>query len=170
MFGFLQHLQFSHNSLHYILSLWQRLVASMPYVKSSQPSHLDTYAPEVSRAMIASHLDMVSHVINDGAEDPIEDLGLLQQQLDQFAIIVRCEYEKNCAFMVQLFDRSARLYDDLLRKQGGAENDLLVEEGITLPSLIYFISSHSEFAFRASCMDGLFYRRGGEWTYRVYCV
>ncbi|XP_055337456.1 exportin-7-like isoform X2 [Paramacrobiotus metropolitanus] len=136
----IQHLQFSHNSLHYILSLWQRLVASMPYVKSSQPSHLDTYAPEVSRAMIVAHLDMVTHVINDGFEDPIEDIGLLQQQLDQFAIIVRCEYEKNCSFMVQLFDRSARLYDDLLRKQGGAENELLVEEE-RLAWLVYFIGA-----------------------------
>ncbi|OQV16693.1 Exportin-7 [Hypsibius exemplaris] len=136
----LQQLQFSHNSLHYILSLWQRLVASMPYVKSSQPHHLDTYAPEVSRAMIMAHLQMVSRVINDGMEDPIDDLGLLQQQLDQFAIIVRCEYEANCTFIVQLFERSARLYDDLLKKAGSAEKDVLIEEE-RLAWLVYFIGA-----------------------------
>ncbi|GAU92882.1 hypothetical protein RvY_04905-2 [Ramazzottius varieornatus] len=136
----IQHLQFSHNSLHYILSLWQRLVASMPYVKSAQPHHLDTHAPEVSRSMVMSHLDMVAHVINEGVEDPIDDLGLLHQQLDQFAIIVRCEYESNCTVIVQLFERSARVYDDLLKKQGSAEKDILIEEE-RLAWLVYFIGA-----------------------------
>ena len=39
--------QFAPNSLHYLLSLWQRMVASMPYVKNTEPHLLETYAPEV---------------------------------------------------------------------------------------------------------------------------
>ena len=114
----------------------------MPYVKSAQPHHLDTYAPEVSRSMVMSHLDMVAHVINEGVEDPIDDLGLLHQQLDQFAIIVRCEYESNCTVIVQLFERSARVYDDLLKKQGSAEKDILIEEGRLTKVLCAIIILH----------------------------
>ena len=40
--------QFAPNSLHYLLSLWQRMVASMPYVKNTEPHLLETYAPEVT--------------------------------------------------------------------------------------------------------------------------
>ena len=39
--------QFSSNSIHYLLSLWQRLVASVQYFRSSDPHMLQTYAPEV---------------------------------------------------------------------------------------------------------------------------
>lgn len=39
--------QFAPNSLHYLLSLWQRMVASMPYVKNTEPHLLESYVPEV---------------------------------------------------------------------------------------------------------------------------
>jgi exportin-7 len=29
--------QFAPNSIHYLLSLWQRMVASVPYVKATEP-------------------------------------------------------------------------------------------------------------------------------------
>ena len=49
--------QFAPNSLHYLLSLWQRMVASMPYVKNTEPHLLETYAPEVS----LSHSAALAH-------------------------------------------------------------------------------------------------------------
>jgi len=44
--------QFAPNSLHYLLSLWQRMVASMPYVKNTEPHLLETYAPEVTQLQL----------------------------------------------------------------------------------------------------------------------
>lgn len=41
----------------------------------------------------------------DGLEDPLDDLGMVQQQLEQLSVIERCEYEKTCALLVQLFDQ-----------------------------------------------------------------
>ncbi|VDD76701.1 unnamed protein product [Mesocestoides corti] len=46
----------SCNSLHYLLVLWQRLVASVPYVRTSEPYLIDTYAPQVARAFVESRL------------------------------------------------------------------------------------------------------------------
>lgn len=36
--------------------LWQRLVASIPYARTSQPCLIGTYAPQVTRAYIESRL------------------------------------------------------------------------------------------------------------------
>ena len=106
----LQMWQFAPNSIHYLLSLWQRMVASVPYVKASEPHLLETYTPEVTRAYITSRLDSVTDVVRNGLEDPFEDIGMVQQQLDQLSTIARCEYEKTCALIVQLFDQSAQTY------------------------------------------------------------
>ena len=50
----LQMWQFAPNSIHYLLSLWQRMVASVPYVKATEPHLLETYTPEVTQAYITS--------------------------------------------------------------------------------------------------------------------
>ncbi|KAF4019387.1 hypothetical protein G4228_011181, partial [Cervus hanglu yarkandensis] len=58
----LQHWEFAPNSVHYLLSLWQRLAASVPYVKATEPHMLETYTPEVTKAYITSRLESV-HII-----------------------------------------------------------------------------------------------------------
>ena len=85
----LQMWQFAPNSIHYLLSLWQRMVASVPYVKATEPHLLETYTPEVTQAYIRSRLESVSVVISDGLEDPLEDVGMVTQQLDQISVIGR---------------------------------------------------------------------------------
>merc|ERR1719509_532342 len=72
----LQMWQFAPNSIHYLLSLWQRMVASVPYVKATEPHLLETYTPEVTQAYITSRLDSVAVVVRDGLEDPLDDLGM----------------------------------------------------------------------------------------------
>lgn len=58
----LQVWQFPANSMHYLLGLWQRMVAPVPYVKASEPHLLETYTPEVNKAYIMSRLDLVAVV------------------------------------------------------------------------------------------------------------
>lgn len=65
----------------------------------------------------------------DGLEDPLEDTGLVQQQLDQLSTIGRCEYEKTCALLVQLFDQSAQTYQELLQSASASPMDIAVQEG-----------------------------------------
>ncbi|KAJ8703972.1 hypothetical protein PYW07_013266 [Mythimna separata] len=106
----LQMWQFAPNSVHYLLSLWQRMVASVPYVKASEPHLLETYAPGVTAAYIGSRLDSVSCVLRDGLEDPLDDVGTVQQQLEQLSVVGRCEYGKTCQLLVAHFDRAAAAY------------------------------------------------------------
>ena len=85
----------------------------MPYVKATEPHLLETYTPEVTQAYIRSRLESVAVVISDGKcdftkfslnlrfslisrnfpilglEDPLEDVGMVTQQLDQISVIGR---------------------------------------------------------------------------------
>lgn len=65
-------------------------------------------------------------------EDPLDDTGLVQQQLDQLSTIGRCEYEKTCALLVQLFDQSAQTYQELLQSATAIPVDVAVQEGVYL--------------------------------------
>ncbi|OXB75098.1 UNVERIFIED_CONTAM: hypothetical protein H355_015459, partial [Colinus virginianus] len=136
----LQHWEFAPNSVHYLLSLWQRLAASVPYVKATEPHMLETYTPEVTKAYITSRLESVHIILRDGLEDPLEDSGLVQQQLDQLSTIGRCEYEKTCALLVQLFDQSAQSYQELLQSATASPMDVAVQEG-RLTWLVYIIGA-----------------------------
>lgn len=135
----LQMWSFAPNSIHYLLSLWQRMVASVPYVKSSEPHLLETYTPEITRAYITSRLDSVTAVVREGLEDPFEDIVMVQQQLDQLATIARCEYENTCSLIVQLFDQSAQSYQELLNRQNIGQ-ELAIQEG-RLTWLVYIIGA-----------------------------
>uniref|UniRef100_A0A7N6BQD9 Importin N-terminal domain-containing protein n=1 Tax=Anabas testudineus TaxID=64144 RepID=A0A7N6BQD9_ANATE len=136
----LQHWEFAPNSVHYLLSLWQRLAASVPYVKATEPHLLETYTPEVTKAYITSRLESVHVILRDGLEDPLDDAGLVQQQLDQLSTIGRCEYEKTCALLVQLFDQAAQTYQELLQSTNSSAVDITVQEG-RLTWLVYIIGA-----------------------------
>lgn len=87
----------------------------------------------------------------DGLEDPLEDTGLVQQQLDQLSTIGRCEYEKTCALLVQLFDQSAQSYQELLQSASASPMDVAVQEGEWAPAALSALSlSHLPFTSPAS--------------------
>jgi exportin-7 len=125
----LQMWQFAPNSIHYLLSLWQRMVASVPYVKATEPHLLETYTPEVTQAYITSRLESVAVVLRDGLEDPLDDSGMVTQQLDQLSVIGRCEYGKTCQLLVQLFDQAAQAFQEIASNINAAKLDLAIQEG-----------------------------------------
>ncbi|BHF65502.1 Exportin 7 [Sparganum proliferum] len=191
------------NSLHYLLVLWQRLVASIPYVRSADPYLVDTYAPQVACAFIQSRLDEVptyaeqaftngnnepgqqtklkarlkaaraplasggknpmqqqqqqclERDLDDGDDNdscPLDDTLTLTQQLDQFAVIGRCDYTKTCQLIVQLFDLSASNLQSALERfiSGGTFNPSAIDvpvlqavrvEENRLAWLVYLIGS-----------------------------
>ncbi|QQP51137.1 Uncharacterized protein FKW44_012386, partial [Caligus rogercresseyi] len=120
--------QFATNSIHYLLSLWQRMVASVPYVKSSEPHLIETYTPEVAQAYITSRLESVEVVVRDNLEDPLEDTGMLSQQLEQLSVIGRCEYTKTCTLLVQLFNSAASSYQEMISNMNTPKIDITIQE------------------------------------------
>lgn len=68
----------------------------------------------------------------DGLEDPLDDQGMIQQQLDQISTIGRCEYEKICSLLVQLFDESAQSYQELINSGQTNNVNLAIQEGMRI--------------------------------------
>lgn len=136
----LQMWQFAPNSVHYLLTLWQRMVASVPYVKSAEPHLLGNYTPEVTKAYVESRLDAVPVIVRDNIDDPLDDLCMVQQQLEQLSIIERCEYDKTCQLLVQHFDQKAREYENLLQTPNANPMDVSIHE-LQLTWLVYIIGS-----------------------------
>lgn len=73
----------------------------------------------------------------DGLEDPLDDLGMILQQLEQVSVIARCDYQKTCALLVQIFDQSASLYQELLNSPTALPMDITIQEG-KMRLLYYF--------------------------------
>ncbi|XP_069855304.1 ran-binding protein 17 isoform X1 [Dipodomys merriami] len=136
----LQHWEFAPNSVHYLLTLWQRMVASVPFVKSTEPHLLDTYAPEITKAFITSRLESVAIVVRDGLDDPLDDTATVFQQLEQLCTVSRCEYEQTCTLLVQLFDQNAQNYQKLLHSASGTNVDMAIQEG-RLAWLVYLVGT-----------------------------
>ncbi|XP_070630607.1 ran-binding protein 17 isoform X1 [Bos indicus] len=136
----LQHWEFAPNSVHYLLTLWQRMVASVPFVKSTEPHLLDTYAPEITKAFITSRLESVAVVVRDNLDDPLDDTTTVFQQLEQLCTVSRCEYEKTCTLLVQLFDQNAQNYQKLLHSASRVTVDMAIQEG-RLAWLVYLVGT-----------------------------
>eukprot|EP00731_Ephydatia_muelleri_P021099 Em0013g826a len=136
----LQSWQFSANSIHYLLGFWQRLVGSVPYIRTSEPHLLDTYVPEITEAYATSRLESVETVVMENLDNPLDDKALVSQQLEQMSTIGRCEYNKTCQLLINLFDRTATSYQELLQRPSPSEQDLAIREG-QLAWLVYLIAS-----------------------------
>jgi hypothetical protein len=52
----MQMYEFAGNSVHYLLSFWQRMVASMPYVRPTDQHMLNDFVPAVTKAYIESRM------------------------------------------------------------------------------------------------------------------
>lgn len=65
----------------------------------------------------------------DNLDDPLDDTATVFQQLEQLCTVSRCEYEKTCTLLVQLFDQNAQNYQKLLHSASGLAVDMAIQEG-----------------------------------------
>lgn len=128
------------NSIHYLLTLWQKMVTSVPYVKATEPHLLERFAPQVTRAYITSRLELVNEVVLNELEDPFDDIGMVQQQLEQLSTISRCEYEDTCSLLVNLFDQAAKSYQELIQSMPVSQVQIEIQEN-RLTWLVYIIGT-----------------------------
>ena len=67
--------EWASNSVYYLLSLWSRLVASMPYLKGETPSHLEQYVPQVITAFINSRMELVATLLHSSDREGLAILS-----------------------------------------------------------------------------------------------
>jgi exportin-7 len=117
--------QYSTNSIHYLLSLWGRLVAAVPYVRpetgaAGHVQNLEKQVLLVTETYIESMLGSVEIVLrSDGALDnPLEDDGSLKEQLDRLPVICRFQYAAVANMILAKFDPLLASYRDLMAPLG----------------------------------------------------
>eukprot|EP00580_Thalassiosira_gravida_P016865 CAMPEP_0201660514 /NCGR_PEP_ID=MMETSP0494-20130426/3148_1 /ASSEMBLY_ACC=CAM_ASM_000839 /TAXON_ID=420259 /ORGANISM="Thalassiosira gravida, Strain GMp14c1" /LENGTH=1109 /DNA_ID=CAMNT_0048138419 /DNA_START=380 /DNA_END=3709 /DNA_ORIENTATION=+ len=113
--------QYSTNSIHYLLALWGRLVAAVPYVRpeTGAKGHvqaLENHVLRVVECYIESMLGSVETVLrSEGAlEDPLEDDGSLMEQLDRLPTICRFQYSSVATILVGKFDPLLEKYREIM--------------------------------------------------------
>lgn len=103
---------------------------------ATEPHFLETYTPEVTSAYVQSRLEAVAIVYREGLEDPLDDMGLIQQQLEQISVIMRMDYAKTCSLLISLFEQSAQSFQELISNPIATAGDLAIQEG---ESCIYYV-------------------------------
>lgn len=113
--------QYSTNSIHYLLALWARLVAAVPYVRPETGArghvpHLEKQVLLVVETYIESMLGSVETVLrSDGAlDDPLDDDGSLREQLDRLPVICRFQYGSVANMILGKFDPLLSQYRNLM--------------------------------------------------------
>ena len=121
----------STNSMHYILGLWGRLVASVPYARlessgntsamavagvmgigsgtqggaTSMPDvHLDRYVPNIVGAYIRGRIDQLTGASQEFALDELGDLENIEDQLENMPILCRYMYEETTVMIRSIMD------------------------------------------------------------------
>lgn len=115
----LQNWQYSMNSIHYLLALWGRLVAALPYLRADatdsqrQAQTLRQCVLQVVESYIKTMLDSVDVVVaSEGAvEDPLEDEGSLREQMDRLPVIARLQYETVAQYLLTMFEQCIGMYE-----------------------------------------------------------
>jgi exportin-7 len=120
-----QNWQYSTNSIHYLLALWARLVAAVPYVRPETGAqghvpHLEKQVMLVIETYIESMLGSVETVIrSDGAlDDPLDDDGSLKEQLDRLPVICRFQYGAVANMLLNKFDPLLNQYREAVSTLG----------------------------------------------------
>lgn len=100
----------SPNSVHYVLSLWERLIASVPFVRTENPHQLEEYSPRISRAFILSKYESARLCLEDAAQDPLDDPETFEAELAQFSVIARFQYQDTLTTVFGLFEPAVQAY------------------------------------------------------------
>lgn len=117
--------QYCTNSIHYLMALWGRLVAAVPYVRadtgvSGHAEALEQQVLTVMDAYISSMVGSVELVVNsDGTlDDPLDDDGSLKEQLDRLPVLCRFKYAQVANSILNKFDPLLNQYRQALNHIG----------------------------------------------------
>ncbi|KAE9016975.1 Exportin-7-A [Phytophthora fragariae] len=125
--------QWSANSTHYLLALWARLVAALPYVRadsvpgspnSGAMNFLDTRVPQIIQAYVQSRLDSAEQcALDDTLDNPLDDEGGLYEQLEKLPTLCHFNYRQTGEYIVSVLDPILNQYAEacsILDQSGGA--------------------------------------------------
>ncbi len=146
----LQNWQYSMNSIHYLLALWGRLVAALPYLRADatdsqrQSQTLRQCVLQVVESYIKTMLDSVDVVVasDGGIDDPLEDEGSLREQMERLPVIARLQYDTVAQYLLSMFEQALSMYEQgvAMTASPQMQSQLQVLEG-RMTWLTYMVAS-----------------------------
>ncbi|CAL5054063.1 unnamed protein product [Urochloa decumbens] len=123
--------QWASNSVYYLLSLWSRLVTSVPYLKGETPSLLDETVPKITEGFITSRINSVQAILADNSlENPLDSVEVLQDQLEFLPYLCRFQYQNSSAYIINIMEPLLQAYTERSRLPApGDADELSVIEG-----------------------------------------
>jgi len=134
-------LEWSNQSVYYILNLWSRLVASKPYLKSEHESYLDKYVPDICKQYTISRLEYARICAHDDCVDnPLDHKENLDEQLDAIPQLIHFDYKVSGQQLTELLDPILQMYHEAVNTMGvKVENLNELEQKLTW--LTYIVGS-----------------------------
>ncbi|EOA19851.1 hypothetical protein CARUB_v10000101mg [Capsella rubella] len=109
----LQSWQWASSSVYYLLGMWSRLVASVPYLKGDSPSLLDEFVPKITEGFIISRFNSVqASVLDDPTDHPLDKVEVLQDELDCFPYLCRFQYERTGTYIINTMEPLLQSYTE----------------------------------------------------------
>ncbi|XP_010495084.1 PREDICTED: exportin-7-like [Camelina sativa] len=109
----LQSWQWASSSVYYLLGMWSRLVASVPYLKGDSPSLLDEFVPKITEGFIISRFNSVqASVLDDQTDHPLDKVEVLQDELDCFPYLCRFQYERTGTYIINTMEPLLQSYTE----------------------------------------------------------
>eukprot|EP00299_Pterocystis_sp_00344_P013655 c6710_g1_i1.p1 GENE.c6710_g1_i1~~c6710_g1_i1.p1 ORF type:complete len:1067 (-),score=281.24 c6710_g1_i1:81-3281(-) len=137
----------SNNSIFYLLNLWSRFVASIPYLKGEQMSYLDTYVPRIAEAYISSRLASVHSILHNPGqfEDPLDNEEQILQELEHLSQLCRFNYMQIGKLLVDSLNQTISKYTESVlqystSRSAQASMHVQLYEG-QLAWLVYIVAS-----------------------------
>ncbi|KAF8687195.1 hypothetical protein HU200_042862 [Digitaria exilis] len=123
--------QWASNSVYYLLSLWSRLVTSVPYLKGEAPSLLDETVPKITEGFITSRINSVQAILADNSlENPLDSVEVLQDQLEFLPYLCRFQYQSSSLYIINIMEPLLQAYTERSRLPAPGDSDeLSVIEG-----------------------------------------
>ncbi|KAG7554279.1 Armadillo-type fold [Arabidopsis suecica] len=125
----LQSWQWASSSVYYLLGMWSRLVASVPYLKGDSPSLLDEFVPKITEGFIISRFNSVqASVPDDSTDHPLDKVEVLQDELDCFPYLCRFQYERTGMYMINTMEPLLQSYTERGQLQFADNSELALVE------------------------------------------
>ncbi|TVU01218.1 hypothetical protein EJB05_53345 [Eragrostis curvula] len=138
--------QWASNSVYYLLSLWSRLVTSVPYLKGETPSLLDDTVPKITEGFITSRINSVQgfsplllfvvstyprpSLADNSLENPLDSVEVLQDQLEFLPYLCRFKYQSSSLYIINIMEPLLQAYTERSRLPApGDADELSVIEG-----------------------------------------
>ncbi|XP_010543785.1 PREDICTED: exportin-7 isoform X2 [Tarenaya hassleriana] len=137
----LQSWQWASSSVYYLLGMWSRLVASVPYLKGDSPSLLDEFVPKITEGFIISRFNSVQAGIPDDPTDhPLDKIEVLQDELDCFPYLCRFQYERCGLYIINTMEPLLQSYTERAQLQIADNSELALIEA-KLSWLVHIVAA-----------------------------